>query len=196
MKPFSQACENNKAFIEPILSRVFAKHQHILEVGSGTGQHAVHFASALPQVIWQSSDLEANHPGIQQWIDESGLSNLKSPLALDVFDRPWPIEHCDGIYTANTLHIMPWEAVVAFFGGVPKVLSSGGSLVIYGPFNYEGQFTSDSNQQFDLWLKARGAHQGIRDIEKVLALAESAGLNLEEDNSMPANNRLLVFTRI
>ena len=133
--------------------------------------------------------------GIQQWIDDSGLENLRAPLALDVFDRPWPVGECDGLYTANTLHIMPWSAVEAFFEGMAHHLTSGGRLVIYGPFNYEGKFTSESNRGFDVWLKARGEHQGIRDIEKVLALAEGGGLSLQEDNPMPANNRLLVFTR-
>lgn len=196
MKPHSQASENNRSFIEEILNRVFSDTKRVLEIGSGTGQHAVYFSSALPHLVWQTSDLPENHAGINQWVKESGEDNLRTPVALDVTDSPWPVGSVDGIYTANTAHIMPWSAVEAMFSNLKTVLETGGVMVMYGPFNYGGEFTSESNRNFEQWLKARGAHQGIRDIEKIMAEAEKAGLSLLEDNEMPANNRLLVFKKL
>jgi len=196
MKPFSQASENNRHFIEDVLRRVFSKTTRVLEIGSGTGQHAVHFSSALPHLDWQASDLAENHEGINQWVQECGGDNLYAPVTLDVTQSPWPVSSVDGIYTANTAHIMPWHAVVALFSNLKTVLETGGVMVMYGPFNYGGEFTSESNRNFEQWLKARAAHQGIRDIEKVIAEAKKAGLSLVEDNEMPANNRLLVFKKL
>lgn len=196
MKPFSQACENNKQFILDVLLRVLADKKRVLELGSGTGQHGVYFAEALPHLIWQCSDLLANHSGINQWIAEQQIENIKAPIELNAEDLPWDVEEKDAIFSANTLHIMSWENVKNFFSGVSQVLADNGFLVVYGPFNYLGDFTSDSNRQFDTWLKQRASHQGIREFEKVNALAESIGLILQEDNEMPANNRLLVWQKL
>jgi SAM-dependent methyltransferase len=194
-KPFSQACENNKAPILEVLERVFAPCRSVLEIGSGTGQHAVHFAPRLPQLYWQPSDVPENLPGIAQWRAAEPASNLLAPIALDVRARHWGVAPVDGRFTANTLHIMSWSTVQAFFAGLPGVLAPGGVLAVYGPFNYGGEYTSESNARFDQWLKARAPHQGIRAFEAVAELAAGAGLELREDNVMPANNRLLVWRR-
>ncbi|WP_076417545.1 DUF938 domain-containing protein [Colwellia sp. UCD-KL20] len=191
-KPFSQASENNKVHILPILQQAFSTADSVLEVGSGTGQHAVYFAKQLAHVNWQTSDLPVNHNGINQWIAEYPSNNLQQPLTLDL-SKPWPIEQTSAIYTANTLHIISWELVIAFFEGVKKHLLPKGKLCIYGPFNYQGKFTSESNANFELWLKQQNELSGIRDFEAVLRLAEKAGLTLVKDHEMPANNRLLEF---
>ncbi|WP_194868345.1 DUF938 domain-containing protein [Pseudoalteromonas sp. PPB1] len=194
-KPFSQACENNK---RPILEKIrpcLTEVASVLEIGSGTGQHAAFFASALPHLIWQCSDLAVNHAGIQMWCEDSGAANLPAPLTLDLSSVPWPVTQVPAIYTANTLHIVSEALVEAFFAGVTQHLAPGGLLMIYGPFNYRGQFTSASNQEFDAFLRSRNSHSGIRDIEWICSLASSAALTLQEDNAMPANNRLLIFKR-
>lgn len=193
-KPFSQACENNKGPILERLSAWFDSTQHVLEVGSGTGQHAVHFAAAMPQLQWQCSDQHFNLPGINAWRAEARLSNLPAPIALDV-TREWPAQRFDGIYTANTCHIMSWAMVEALFRGIDQTLQQPGTLVIYGPFNYGGQFTSESNARFDTHLRQTHPQQGIRDFEAVNDLAQSIGLTLADDVAMPANNRLLRWCR-
>ena len=192
-RPFSQACENNREAIFAILQRIFADRTRVLEIGSGTGQHATAFAPCLPHLIWQTSDLPKNHPGIEQWITSASTPNLLLPVALNVNDKPWPVEPVDGVFSANTFHIMPWASVQHFFSGLASVLSTGGILAIYGPFNYDGAYTSPSNARFDQWLKDRDPAQGIRNFEAVNALAREQGLILKEDNEMPANNRLLVW---
>ena len=193
-KPYSQACENNKQPILTVLKQVLSNNKQLLEVGSGTGQHAVHFAEHLSDLTWQTSDVAINHAGINQWLDQAELSNLQPPLLLDL-NQPWPIEQIDSIYTANTLHIVSWPLVEKFFAGVANHLASGGTLCIYGPFNYQGNYTSQSNADFDLWLKSRDPNSGIRDIEKIEQIANAAHLTLLNDYTMPANNRLLVFKR-
>lgn len=193
MKPFSKPSENNKAPILKVLTRVFAKKTRVLEVGSGTGQHAVHFAEHLKHLHWHTSDLKENHAGIRLWLEDSTLNNISLPLELDADQQPWKVDPVDALFSANTLHIMSWEQDQKFFRGLPEILLPQATVAIYGPFNYEGEFTSDSNRHFDGWLKERGAHQGIRDFEEVNKLANSVGLMLLEDNEMPANNRLLVW---
>jgi len=194
-KPFSQACDNNQQAIFAILERVFAQAQQVLEIGSGTGQHASYFAPRLPQLIWQTSDQAEYHAGINAWLDDSAADNLRRPLALNVDMPQWPIDKVDAVFTANTCHIMGWASVENMFRQLAGVLAVGGTLAIYGPFNYDGQFTSPSNANFDQWLKQRGAQQGIRDFEAVNRLASEAGMTLLEDNAMPANNRLLVWRK-
>lgn len=194
-KPYSQACENNKTFILSILAHSFQSNKTVLEIGSGTGQHAVHFAENMPWLSWQTSDVIENHQGISQWLNASPASNLIAPIVLDL-NNPWPMTQVDAIYTANTLHIVSWPLVQAFFQGVSQHLATGGKCCIYGPFNYQGKFTSESNASFDLWLKERDSDSGIRDIEAIVELAEKAGLSLETDHEMPANNRLLVFKKL
>jgi len=194
-KPFSQACENNKQPILDILLRVFSDRKQVLEVGSGTGQHAVHFAPQLPHLIWQTADLEHNHSGINAWIDDHPAENLRTPLILDADHPPWSIDSVDAVFTANTCHIMAWSSVVNLFSGLDSVMERDSVLAIYGPFNYNGKFTSESNARFEQWLKQQAPHQGIRDFEAISKLAEKIGLSLVEDNEMPANNRLLVWQR-
>ena len=195
MKPFSEACERNRAPILEVLRDRFADRRHVLEVGSGTGQHAVYFAAALPHLTWQTSDVASNLPGIRQWIEESGLPNLPQPIALDV-TAAWPNERFDALFTANTLHIMSWADVRALFAALPAVLTPDAVLAVYGPFNYEGRFTSPSNASFDAWLKQHySPHSGIRDFAAVDELARSIGFALVEDRQMPANNRMLVWRR-
>ncbi|MDX2463885.1 MAG: DUF938 domain-containing protein [Porticoccus sp.] len=194
-KPFSQACENNKQAILDVLLRVFSDRQQVFEVGSGTGQHAVYFSQKLPNLVWQTADLEANHRGINAWINEFPTENIRPPLTLDADHTPWPYSPVDAVFTANTCHIMAWSSVINMFSGLDTLLTRNGVLAIYGPFNYGGKFTSESNERFDQWLKQQAPHQGIRDFEAVNQLAEKIGFKLKEDNSMPANNRLLVWKR-
>lgn len=193
-KPFAPSCENNKAPILEILLDAFSDRSLVLEIGSGTGQHAVHFAAALPHLHWQTSDLEENHPGIKLWLKEAALRNLYPPVSLDVTQPDWP-EGFDAVFTANTTHIMPWSAVIEMIGRIGQQLPTGGVFCQYGPFNYNGEFTSDSNAGFDRWLKEIDPARGIRDFEAVEQLANEAGLTLVADHSMPANNRLLVWRK-
>lgn len=190
--PFSQACERNKDPILAELQKHFAGVATVLEIGSGTWQHAVHFAARLPHVTWQTSDLPVNHAGIQAWLDHAGGDNLVAPLALDV-TKTWPSQTFDGAYSANTLHIMSWPAGQAMLRGLAEVIRPGGCLVYYGPFHMNGKPTSHSNASFDLMLRGRDPDSGIRHLEEVTAAAEQWGWALRENTAMPANNRLLVF---
>lgn len=194
-KQFSAASERNREPILAVLRDAFANAHRVLEIGSGTGQHAVFFAAQLPQLVWQTSDLPHNHASILAWQQEAALPNLLPPLALDVAGGEWPPGPYDAVFSANTCHIMAWQEVRAMFGGIGRVLQPGGVLGIYGPFNYGGQFTSASNAQFDAALKAQAPHMGIRDIEAVNRLAGEHGLALAADHPMPANNRLLLWRR-
>jgi cyclopropane fatty-acyl-phospholipid synthase-like methyltransferase len=192
-KPFSQACENNQPFILEKLAPLLSSGQRVLEVGSGTGQHAVYFSTNMPTVQWQCSDRRENLDGINAWLDEAKLDNLASPLVLDVRDVEWPQPAFDCIYSANTLHIMSWHEVELLFTHLRSSLKENGLLCVYGPFNYHGEYTSPSNASFDQWLKQRNPQSGIRDFEAVNSLAEKIGLVLQADHPMPANNRLLVW---
>ena len=203
-KPFSPACDRNREPILALLRECFADVREVLEIGSGTGQHAVHFAAAMPWLSWQCSDRAEHLPGIRAWLDEAALPNTPAPLALDVDTGPWPRPAAagvgsgssfDGMFSANTLHIMGWPSVQRFFAGVDTALSPGGTLVVYGPFNDDGRFSSDSNREFDGWLRARDPASGIRDFEAVDALARDIGLALQADVAMPANNRCLLWRR-
>lgn len=194
MQPYSKACEKNKEPILAILKLAFADVARVLEIGSGSGQHAVHFAPALPHLIWQTSDVAVNHSGMQYWLDAFPAPNLLPPLSLDI-SKSWQITQYDGMFTANTLHIVNSQLVEAFFEKVNRFLAQNGTLCIYGPFNYNGQFTSDSNAEFDQWLKVKDSTRGIRDFEWICQLASKAGLELITDHEMPANNRLLEFIK-
>ncbi|WP_233709873.1 DUF938 domain-containing protein [Pseudomaricurvus albidus] len=195
-RPFSQACENNKAPILAVLQKHFTEPGKILEIGTGTGQHAVFFAGQLPHLQWQTSDLEENHAGIGLWMADYPGENLLPPLVLDVAASSWDFGPFDGVFTANTAHIMSWDEAKMMLQGAAKLLNPGGKLVIYGPFNYNGQFTSDSNAQFNEWLKSQAPHRAIRDFEAVCEVAASHGLGFIEDVAMPANNRCLVFQKV
>jgi hypothetical protein len=194
-KPFSPASERNRDPILEVLRERFAQVRQVLEIGSGTGQHAVHFAAAMPWLSWQCSDRADYLSGIRAWLDEAALPNTPPPLELDVAQGPWPARRFDAAFSANTLHIMGWSEVEACFAGLDGTLAAEAVLVVYGPFNYGGEFTSDSNRMFDASLKARDARMGIRDAEAVDALARTIGLRLVDDAAMPANNRCRVWRR-
>lgn len=194
-KPFAPACERNREPILSVLRAHFADRTHVLEIGSGTGQHAVHFAAALPQLVWQTSDVPENLPGIRQWLDEANLPNTPAPIELDVGGAAWPSERYDALFSANTLHIMSWPEVEQLFAHIARIATADAKLAIYGPFNVDGKFTSASNAAFDESLKARAPHMGIRDRAAVDALARKAGFALIDDAAMPANNRTLVWQR-
>jgi len=193
MKPFAESCEKNKEPILEVLKEIFADRKRVLEIASGTGQHAVHFGRALPYLAWQPSELPQNLAGIQAWLDEAQLPNVLSPVALDVNDEHWPVEHIDAIFNANTVHIISWPEVEHLFTHIAEVIESGGCVCFYGPYNYDGKFTSESNERFDAWLKSRDPNSGVRDFEAVNALAASHGLQLLRDIAMPSNNRMLVW---
>lgn len=194
-KPHAPSCDRNRDPILAVLRHHFAEVRRVLEIGSGTGQHAVYFAMKLPRLFWQCSDVADNLPGIRQWLDETDLPNTPPPLELDV-DGQWPAQRFDAAFSANTLHIMGWASVQAFFAGLGGVLGARASLIVYGPFNYEGRYTSESNREFDAWLKARDPASGIRDFESVDALAQAQGFLLIDDVAMPANNRCLVWRKV
>lgn len=194
-KPFSQACENNKAPILAVLKQVFPEPGTILEIGSGTGQHAVHFGHHLPHLVWQPTDVPDNLPGIRAWMAEAALPNVADPMVLDLNQGDWPITAADGAFSANTAHIIHWPQVQRLFHGVARILPPEGAFCLYGPFAYEGAHTSDSNAEFDITLRRRDPHSGIRDVADLRALAKDAGFRLAADQAMPANNRTLVWRR-
>ena len=192
MKRFSDACERNRDPILGVLRRVFGDRKSVLEIGSGTGQHAAYFAPALPHLAWQPSDVSENLPSIRVWREEAQTPRLAEPIELDV-DQPFPRLKVDAVFSANTCHIMSWPQVERLFAGIGTLLPPGGVFALYGPFNYGGRHTSPSNAEFDAWLRGRDPASGLRDVEEITALAQRHRLVLEEDNVMPANNRLLVF---
>lgn len=194
MKPYSEACERNKGPILEVLREALADRRKVLEVGSGTGQHALHFAQSLPHLSWQPSDVPANLPGLRAQFQGVDVPNLCTPIALDL-DEDWAALGCDALFSANTLHIVSWLQAGRFFLHAGAQLRPGDVLVAYGPFNYGGRFTSESNAAFDAMLRARDPHSGIRDFEAVDALARAQGFTLVKDRAMPANNRALVWRR-
>ena len=194
-KPYAESSEQNREPIFNVIAPLMRDCKSVLEIGSGTGQHAVYFAADLPHLVWHTSDVTENHDGIRLWIEESGLENVRLPLALDTAKSTWPDISVDAVFSANTVHIMHWHEVEAFFAGASDVLNSGGKLILYGPFNYDGHFTSDSNASFDQWLKDRDPGSGIRDFEALDALAQQAGMQLIEDFEMPVNNRILYWRK-
>ena len=195
MKPYSEACEKNQSAILEVLQSALSRQHHVLEIASGTGQHAVHFGRALPHLTWQTSELPHNHAGIRAWLDEAALPNVLPPVALDVTDAHWPAGVVDTIFNANTVHIVSEPEVERMFAGIARTLSAGGILCLYGPFNYHKKFTSESNARFDVWLKSRNPESGIRDFEAIDQLAKTHGLRLLQDVAMPSNNRTLVWQR-
>ena len=194
-KQFSPACERNREPILAALRPLLDGCRSVLEIGSGTGQHAVYFGAALPGLTWQTSDLPANHAGIVEWLREAGLPNVLPPLTLDAGSSDWPAGPFDAVYTANTCHIMSWAEVEGMFRGIGRVLAPGGMLCIYGPFNRNGQYTAPSNARFDASLKAQAPHMGLRNMEDIDALARAQQLTLAADLALPANNSLLAWRR-
>ena len=194
-KPYSEACERNREPLYAVIAPWLSDRRSVLEIGSGTGQHAVYFAERMPHLTWQTSDRAEHLAGIRLWLAEAALPNLPAPIELDVMNERWPAT-ADAVFSANTAHIMHRHEVRAMFAGVGRLLPERGVFLLYGPFNYDGRHTSASNAQFDAWLKQRDAESGIRDIEEITAYAKAAGMVLQEDNAMPANNRLLVWKRL
>ncbi len=194
--PYSQAAENNKQPILDILRPLFAQTKSVLEVGSGTAQHALWFARNMPHLTWQPTEHESNMDKLVQCLSaQENPGNIKNPVCLDVADDPWPVAESEAVYSANCVHIMSWEHVQKMFAGLDKVIRPGGYLTLYGPFKYNGAFTSSSNALFEQWLKGNDPVSGIRDFEEVDALANSIGLSLVADHKMPANNQCLVWQR-
>lgn len=193
-KPHAPATARNREPILAELRAVLAGRRRVLEIGSGTGEHAVHFAAALPHLTWQCSDLPENLPGISAWLADAALPNAPPPLALDVTAEPWPAGRYDAVFSANTLHIMRWEAVAAMFRRLPEVLEADAVVIVYGPFHRDGAASSASNAAFDAQLRARDPHMGVRDAAAVDELAADAGLRLAADIAMPSNNALRVWT--
>ena len=192
MKPDAPATGRNREPILAVLRRLLPRPGSVLEIGSGTGQHAVFFGEQLPDVTWQCSDLKANLPGIRQWILDAALVNVPAPLELDVLQYP-DTDTFDALFTANTLHIMSWQAVCAMLRAVTGSLAPGGQLIIYGPFKREGEFNAASNAAFDASLRAQAPHMGIREFEDVNREACAAGLEWVSAEAMPANNEILVW---
>jgi cyclopropane fatty-acyl-phospholipid synthase-like methyltransferase len=195
MLPFSAACERNKDPILEVLRIRFADRDQVLEIGSGTGQHAVHFARALTHLTWHPTEQLAYLEDLAERVKLEGPRNLRMPTVLDVRQAVWPLRSVDALFTANTLHIMSWPEVLALFRGIGSVLAPGGVLCVYGPFRYDGRYTSDSNREFDRTLQERDPQSGLRDIQAIRSLAEQYGLRLDADHDLPANNRLLVFSK-
>lgn len=189
MKQTSSSCERNRDPILAVLCEVLPDTGMVLEVGSGTGQHAAYFAPRLPHLLWQPSDLAANHESILAWAAEAGAPNLRAPLALDLLTEPWPITQADAMVCINTVHIVAWAGVVNLFAGAQRILPPGGVLYVYGAYRYASRPLEPSNEEFDRWLKVRNPLSGVRDFEAVNALAERNGLTLAGDRAMPGNNR-------
>jgi hypothetical protein len=185
VKPFSDACERNRGPILEVLRRVFAGSRRVLEIGSGTGQHAAYFSAELAHLEWQASDVARHLPGIRLWGVE--------PIELDV-DGPWPAVDADAAFSANTAHIMSWQQVERMFAGVAGMRSLE-VFCLYGPFSYGGRHTAESNARFDAMLRARDPASGVRDFDAISALALRCGMHVVEDIAMPANNRLLVMRK-
>jgi cyclopropane fatty-acyl-phospholipid synthase-like methyltransferase len=195
MLPFSAACERNKDPILEVLRIRFADRAQVLEIGSGTGQHAVYFAGALAHLTWHPTEQLAYLADLAERVKLEGPHNLRPPTLLDVRQAVWPLRSVDAMFTANTLHIMSWPEVMALYRGLSGVLAPGGVFCVYGPFRYDGRYTSDSNREFDRMLQERDPNSGLRDIREVTTLAEEYGLRLDEDHDLPANNRLLIFSK-
>lgn len=195
MKSYSEASARNREPILGVLQQWFGNPGEVLEIGAGTGQHAVYFAERLPHLIWTATDREENLPGITAWFEEAQLPNLRGPLPLDVCDEEWPLAACEYAFSANTAHIMSWPEVERMFAGVARTLRRKGAFCLYGPFNRNGEYTSESNRAFDRMLRTRDQSMGVRDDEELMRLAERCGLTFAADYAMPANNRTLVWTR-
>jgi SAM-dependent methyltransferase len=193
--PFSEACERNKEPILGVLEAAFAGSSQVLEIGSGTGQHAVYLASRLQHLTWHPTEQLKYLADLTARVHAEGGANLRPPTVLDVNQSVWPVRAVDAMFTANTLHIMSWDDVGALFLGVGQVLAPGGVFCVYGPFRYDGRYTSPSNEAFDGMLQARDARSGIRDIRAVSTLAADVGLRLAADHDLPAFNRLIVFIK-
>ncbi len=195
-KVYSPSVARNKEPILEVLKQYLGEDDRVLEIGSGTGEHAIHFAKALPDIHWVTSDVPKNHPMITEWLKFAQLKNIHGPEKLEVGKHDFPEKPFSHVFTANTLHIMSWKECKSFFKLIGKRLREGSVVFIYGPFNYGGEYTSESNKSFDLSLKGRNEKSGIRGFEDVCKGMNKAGFKLLKDHEMPANNRLLIFERL
>jgi cyclopropane fatty-acyl-phospholipid synthase-like methyltransferase len=194
-KPNAPAALRNSRPILEVIRNEFKGFETILEIGSGTGQHAVYFASEMPWLTWQTSDLKENHDGIIAWLEDADLDNVRMPFELDV-EKPLQFaEKFDGVFSANTAHIMSIVAVECMFDVVAECLNDGGKFCLYGPFNLDGKFTSDSNENFDASLKSQNPEMGVRDLEALDSFAHANGLRRTNLYAMPANNMIAVWTK-
>jgi SAM-dependent methyltransferase len=197
LRRVAPAATRNREVIRDVLVRVLPKSGIVLEIASGTGQHAVHFAAALPNIIWQPSDRdEASRVSIDAWRAHAALANLNAPVALDVCSTPWPVpDSLAAIVCINMIHIAPWAAAEALFRGAGERLTNDGVLFLYGPYKRDGEHTAASNETFDAQLRATNPEWGVRNMEDVMELGRRTGLVMEEAVPMPANNFSLVFRR-
>jgi cyclopropane fatty-acyl-phospholipid synthase-like methyltransferase len=189
---FSEACERNKAAILEALLQVFPCRGRALEIGSGTGQHVVYFAPHFPRLSWQPTEQQENLYSLEARIRQEGGRRVLPPIQLDV-RQAWPDHLYDAVFSSNTAHIMPWAEVCRMFAGVGARLRPAGTFCLYGPFNEEGRFTSQSNADFDQGLRQRDPSMGLRDVEALASLAADNGMELHKQVKLPANNQLLVF---
>jgi hypothetical protein len=188
------AAERNKGPILTVLKHVLSESGWVREIASGTGQHVVHFAGAMPHLMWQPSDPDPElRASIRAWIAQTGLSNVRAPLELDVCRQPWPVDAADAVVCINMIHITPWAATTALMAGAARLLPATGVLVLYGPYRQEGWHTAPSNEGFDRQLQASNPDWGVRDLEAVSEAAASHGLALRDIITMPANNLCVVF---
>ena len=194
-KPFSASAERNKQAILSKLQIQLNNGDHVLEIGSGTGQHACFFANALPNVIWQPTELQQNIPAINAWLNEHNLKNILEPLVLDINKLPWPKSQANACYTCNTLHIISMDSVHSFFKGCKQVLADKGKLCVYGPFSFDGQHTSPSTEEFDQWLRAADPASGVRDLNHLDSIAQELGFKACRFDKMPANNFFVVWEK-
>ena len=194
-RPDAPATSRNRDAILEVLKDELSESRAVLEIGSGTGQHAVYFAKALPHLTWQPSDRDVNHAGIQAWIDSENIANVLAPLEVDVLVTDDVPGSFDAIFAANTAHIMSMQAVIRMFELAGRLLPERGTFSLYGPFNVDGEFTSDSNENFDRSLRAQDPEMGIRDLTELDALATRSGLVRVRQYAMPANNMLIVWEK-
>ncbi len=195
-RQFSPSTARNRDAILGVLQRVLPPRARVLELASGTGEHAVHFARAMPELSWQPSDPDpAARASIAAWIAAEGVGNVLAPLAIDAREQGWGAGEFDAIVAINVIHISPWEATLGLMAGAGRLLAAGAVLYTYGPYKRGGRHTAPSNESFDAWLKERDPHYGVRDLEAVETAAAAQGLALRETIEMPANNLSLVFER-
>lgn len=195
-KRFSEACERNKDPILAVLKEIFPKQGLVLEIASGTGQHAIHFASNLPDITWQPSDMDPElRSSVHAWRAEFNLENLNAPVHLDVTSENWPVENADVMMCANMIHIAPWEACIGLLEGAGRILHEDGILCMYGPYKVGGKHTAPSNESFDQSLRARDASWGIRNLDDVAFEARRRGLHLIKTVKMPSNNFCVIYRK-
>ncbi len=194
-KPHAPATDRNKQAILSVIRQEFGDCSSILEIGSGTGQHAVHFAAELDHVTWQTSDVQENHAGIRSWLRDAALPNVRAPFVLDVLTAPVPDERYDGVFSANTAHIMSFEGVEKMFSLVGSVLNDSGVFVLYGPFRQKGEFNAPSNAAFHESLRQQNHEMGVRHLEDLDRLAAKGGMRRARVYAMPANNHIVVWLK-